>query len=136
MFTAENVILTLKIAVIAVTILLAASLIALAFGKYRLHGRINIVFFILTISALVGLEVIVRLISPDIFVVYFEKTNAADALWTHLMFSLPSAAVLPFMLFTGTRRARKVHIGLGCLFLVLWAGTFVTGVFFLPHHTP
>lgn len=136
MFSAEIVILILKVAVIAVTVLLLASLVALYRGNYWLHGRINIVFFILTLSALVGLEVIVRLIDPDIFVIYFERTNAESALWIHLMFSLPSAAVLPFMLITGTRRMRKVHIAIGCLFLVLWTGTFITGVFFLPHHTP
>ena len=28
---------------------------------------------------------------------------------------------------------RSVHIALGLLFLVLWIGTFVTGVFYLPH---
>lgn len=136
MLTAENVILTLKIAVIAVTVLLLGSLLALVRGNYWLHGRINIVFFILTLSALVGLEVVVRLINPEIFLTYFEETNATSALWIHLMFSLPSAAMLPLMLVTGTRRMRKVHLTLGCIFLVLWTGTFVTGVFFLPHHTP
>ena len=136
MLTAENVILTLKLAVIAVTLLLASSLTALIRGNYWLHGRINIVFFILTLTALVGLEVIVRLINPEIFLTYFEQTDSTSALWTHLMFSLPSAALLPLMLITGTRRMRKVHLALGWIFLVLWTGTFITGVFFLPHHTP
>ena len=58
MLTAENTILALKIAVSAVTVLLLASFVALLRGNIRLHGRINTVFFILTISALVGLEVV------------------------------------------------------------------------------
>ena len=52
------VILVLKVAVVAVTVLLAGSLVALACGRYRLHGRINIAFFALTLAALVGLELI------------------------------------------------------------------------------
>jgi len=35
------IILVLKAAVIAVTVLLAASLLALARGRYRLHGRFH-----------------------------------------------------------------------------------------------
>ena len=51
MLTGPNVILTLKVAVAAVTVLLLASLVALARGQYRLHGRINLVFFTLTLAA-------------------------------------------------------------------------------------
>jgi hypothetical protein len=40
------------------------------------------------------------------------------------------------MLLTGVRRQRRLHIGLGMVFLVLWTGTFITGVFFLPHQAP
>jgi uncharacterized membrane protein YozB (DUF420 family) len=127
------IILILKIAVVAVTILLAGSLIALARGNYRLHGRINLVFFILTLSALLGLEVIVRLLSPGIFEQYLEERQARSMLETHLWFSMPAAALLVVMLFTGWRHHRYVHISLGLLFLVLWIGTFVTGVFYLPH---
>jgi hypothetical protein len=35
------IILVLKVAVLAVTMLLLASLVALVYGKFRLHGRIN-----------------------------------------------------------------------------------------------
>ena len=133
MLTAGNVILLLKVAVSAVTVLLLASLLALAWGRYRLHGRINIGVFVLTLTALLGLEVIARLIEPDIFRDYFNKTDAWTALYVHLSFSMPAAVLLCAMLATGLRHRRNLHIGLGLLFLVLWTGTFVTGVFFLPH---
>lgn len=131
---AGTIILTLKIAVGAVTILLILSLAALWRGNYRLHGRINIAFFILTLTALVGLELIARLIAPDLFRDYFDDRQAWTALWVHLCFSLPSALLLLFMLPTGWRRRRKLHIGLGLVFLVFWTGTLISGVFFLPHN--
>jgi hypothetical protein len=126
------VILILKIAVIAVTVLLCASLLALVRGRYRLHGRLNIVFFVLTLSALVGLEFIARWLSPALFDDYLELHGARDALRVHLAFSVPAAALLAVMLFTGTRHLRNLHIGLGVVFLILWTGTFITGVFYLP----
>jgi uncharacterized membrane protein YozB (DUF420 family) len=125
------VILILKIAVVAVTFLLAGSLVALWRGKVRLHGRINMVFFALTLTALLGLEVVARILEPEIFDIYFKDRRTA--LNIHLGFSMPSALLLPFMLYTGLTHRRKLHIGLACVFLVLWTGTFVTGVFFLPH---
>ncbi len=130
---AGAIIWTLKIAVCVVTVLLALSLTALWRGRYRLHGRINVVFFILTLAALVGLEVVARLIEPELFRVYFDERQAWTALWVHLCFSLPSALLLLLMLPTGWRRRRKLHIALGLVFLVFWTGTFITGVFFLPH---
>lgn len=129
--TAELFILTLKIAVVTVTILLAGSLTALAFGNYRLHGRINIAFFVLTLSAVLGLEVVARILDPNLFPAYFDRHNSWMTLWIHLAFSLPAALLLPFMLFTGLKHRRKVHIGIGVTFLVFWIGTFITGVFFL-----
>lgn len=77
--TAGNVILVLKIAVIAVTILLVCSLVALSKGKYRLHGRINIAFFVLTMVAVIGLEIIARFLSPDLFTNHFRDHQATDA---------------------------------------------------------
>ena len=127
------VILVLKVAVVAVTVLLAASLVALAFGRYRLHGRINIAFFALTLAALVGLELIAQLLSPGLFQEYLRAHEAEGILQIHLAFSVPSALLLTVMLFTGLRHFRKVHIGMGIAFLILWTGTFITGVFFLPH---
>jgi len=130
---AALIILILKVAVFSVTLLLIASLTAVARGNYRLHGRINYVFFALTIAALFGLEVIARMISPQIFLEHFERHGARDALRTHLMFSIPSAGLLIAMLITGRHRMRNLHIGIGLLFLVFWTGTFVTGIFYLPH---
>lgn len=134
--SAGTLILGLKIAVIAVTVLLVVSLTALARGRYWLHGRINIAVFVLTLVALLGLEVIARILSPEIFSEHFERHRATAALRVHLCFSLPAAALLPVMLFTGLRHKRWFHVGTGIAFLVLWTGTFITGVFFLPHTNP
>lgn len=133
MLAPEIVMMSLKVAVVTVTVLLLASLVALAKGNYRLHGRINIIFFILTLSALGGLEVIARVLEPQMFDEFIESRQARSALNIHLMFSMPAALLLPFMLFTGLRHKRTVHIALAIVFSVLWTGTFVTGVFFLPH---
>lgn len=130
---AALIIVILKVAVVAVTLLLIASFVALARGNLWLHGRINFVFFGLTLSALLGLEVVARLISPEIFMEHFERHGARDALRIHLMFSVPSAVLLFGMLFTGLKRFRTAHIAVGILFLALWTGTFVTGIFYLPH---
>jgi hypothetical protein len=127
------IILALKIAVIAVTVLLGASLFALSRGWYRVHGRINMVFFALTLSALIGLEVVTRRVWPGVMEEYLEHHQATRVLWIHLGFSIPSALLLTVMLFTGLRHRRKLHVGLGIAFLILWVGTFVTGVFYLPH---
>lgn len=126
------IILILKIAVATVTVLWIGSLIALALGKTRLHGRINIAFFVLTLAALVGLEVIVRILSPGIFAKYFERHKAETAMVVHLCFSVPSAVLLFVMLFTGLKHKRNFHIATGILFSILWIGTFITGIFFLP----
>lgn len=131
--SAGAVILVLKIAVVAVTFLLTASLIALWRGHYRLHGRINIVFFVLTLAALLGLEIVARVLQPQLFDEHFQRHGAKTALAVHLAFSMPAALVLLAMLPTGLRRYRRLHVGLGVVFLVLWSGTFVTGLFFLPH---
>jgi hypothetical protein len=128
------VILVLKIAVIAVTVLWVASLVALALGKIRLHGRINLVFFGLTLAALIGLEVIVRIVSPGIFDNYQHHTE--NAMVVHLTFSVPAAVLLFVMLFTGLKHKRNLHVAAGVLFSVLWIGTFITGVFFLRHELP
>jgi hypothetical protein len=133
---AGQIIFILKVAVVAVTVLLGLSLLALYRGNYRLHGRINIAFFVLTIAALIGLEVIARGLDPDLFSDYLARHDARDALRTHLAFSLPAALLLPVMLFSGLRHRRSLHIAMSVVFLALWAGTFVTGVFFLPHELP
>jgi len=132
--TGGQVILALKVAVSAVTILLAASTIALVRGNIRLHGRINMVFFALTMTAVFSLEIIVRFIDPNIFS-YLDE-SARRALTIHLCFSVPSAMVLPVMLFTGLSHRRAIHIALGSLFAILWTGTVITGLFFLPSGSP
>jgi uncharacterized membrane protein YozB (DUF420 family) len=131
--TGPNVILALKVAVVAVTVLLLASLVALARGNYRLHGRINLAFFTLTLVALLGFEAVIRIIEPDIFQYIMGNEALRKSLNIHLCFAVPSALLLPAMLYTGLTHRRNVHIALAVLFSVLWAGTFVTGVFFLPH---
>jgi hypothetical protein len=125
--------LTLKIAVAAVTVLLAVSLTALARGNYRLHGRLNLVFFILVLVALLGFELVAQLVNPGMLRDFLRQQDALTAFYIHLGFSVPAALVLPAMLWTGLRHTRSVHISLGVVFLVLWSGTFVTGIFFLPH---
>jgi len=123
------IILTLKVLVTAVTVLLLAALAALAAGRPRLHGRINTVFFALTMLTVAGFEALLQVV--DVKAAFDEPTRAA--LRTHLYFAVPSAVLLPAMLLTGRAGRKRLHVALGCAFLVLWAGTFVTGVFFLPH---
>jgi hypothetical protein len=129
-----HVILTLKFAVGLVTLLLLASLAALAAGNYRLHGRINVIFATLTLTAVIGLELLVRVFDPEVFSYFSSET--VSALHVHLCFSVPSALLLPVMLYTGLRHHRNVHLALALLFGVLWIGTFITGIFFLPHTSP
>lgn len=133
MLTGPNVILALKIAVSAVTFLLVVSLAALAQGKYRLHGRINVVFFTLTLAALLGLEVLVRIIDPSVFDYINNDPELHYRLNVHLCFSVPATLLMPAMLYTGLTRRRAIHLKLAILFSLLWIGTFVTGLFYLPH---
>jgi hypothetical protein len=125
-----TVILTLKILVSAVTVLFAASLVAIASGRKRLHGWINRVFFALTVTTVIGFELLLRL-GTDVTATFSDEAKAA--LRVHLYFAVPSALLLPVMLVLGLTHRRTAHVAVGILFLVLWAGTFVTGVFFLPH---
>lgn len=133
MLTGPNVILALKVAVGAVTLLLLASFVALARGNYRLHGRINLAFFTLTLVALLGFEVIIRIIEPTIFDYIASNPELDRALKIHLCFSVPSALLMPAMLYTGLTHRRTPHVILAVGFGALWIGTFVTGIFFLPH---
>jgi uncharacterized membrane protein YozB (DUF420 family) len=130
--TGPNVILTLKVAVAAVTMLLIASLIAVLRGNYRLHGRLNLAFFTLTLMAVLGLELVVRVIAPDVFAYFNSDDRLRQTLNLHLWFSVPSTFVMPAMLYTGLKGYVRVHLSLAVCFAVLWTGTFVTGIFFLP----
>ena len=96
-----NVILGLKVAVAAVTVLLLASVLALALGKVRLHGRINVVFFALTVTALIAFEVVIRVLNPGAFDYISNNAALLRALDIHLCFSVPSALLMPAMLYTG-----------------------------------
>ncbi|MFO0928786.1 MAG: hypothetical protein U0736_17495 [Gemmataceae bacterium] len=136
MLTGPLIILILKVAVAAVTVLLVGSLIALWYGQYRLHGRLNLAFFILTLAAVLGLEVIVRMIQPEVFDYIHSRPDLNKALQIHLCFSVPALLLMPAMLYTGLTRRRMIHLVLAALFGVAWAGTFVTGIFFLPNANP
>ncbi|OAI50418.1 hypothetical protein AYO44_17785 [Planctomycetaceae bacterium SCGC AG-212-F19] len=133
MLTGPNVILTLKVAVAAVTVLLLLSLVALWRGHYWLHGRINLVFFTLTLVTVLGLETIIHVIDPTLFRYIEDHPQLARALRIHLCFSVPSALLMPAMLYTGLTRRRTIHLALAWVFGTLWLGTVVTGIFFLPH---
>jgi uncharacterized membrane protein YozB (DUF420 family) len=130
--TGPNIILTLKVAVATVTVLLLASLVALWRGNYRLHGRINLAFFVLTLAAVLGLEVSIRFLAPEAFDYIRANEALFRALKIHLGFSVPCVILMPLMLYTGLKRLRTVHVTLAVLFSLCWLGTFVTGIFFLP----
>jgi hypothetical protein len=129
--TGPNVILSLQIAVVAVTLLLLASLIALAAGKQRLHGQINRVFFVLTLIAVLGLELVIRLVSPEVRDYVHRSEESRAALNVHLWFSVPSALLLPLMMYSGQTHRRRLHLTCAFFFAILWTGTFVTGLFYL-----
>jgi hypothetical protein len=132
--TGWTVILLLKIAVAAVTLLLLTSFVPLARGNTWLHGRINIAFFVLTITALASLEVLARIVDPHLFDYFDEEMHRLLSI--HLAIALPAAAMLPIMLFTGLTHRRRAHLTLAVGFGILWTGTFITGIFFLPHTPP
>lgn len=94
-----------------------------------MHGRINTVFFTLTMLTVVGFEAVLQFV--DVKSAFAPA--ARDALRTHLYFAVPSAILLPPMLLSGRYKWKRAHLVLSVVFTVLWAGTFVTGVFFLPH---
>jgi hypothetical protein len=127
--TGPQIILTLKVLVAAVTVLLTASLVALITRRPRLHGQINTVFFVLTMLTVVGFEILLQFVNvKETF-----DIEARTALRTHLWFAIPSAILLPVMLYTGRTGRKSTHIAFAALFGVMWAGTFVTGIFYLPH---
>jgi len=127
--TGPEIILTLKVLVTAVTVLLLAALAALAAGKPRWHGRINTLFFVLTMITVASFEVLLQFV--DVKSAFDPATR--EALRIHLYFAVPSAIVLPAMFVTGWTGRKRLHLTLAAAFVPLWSGTFVTGVFFLPH---
>ena len=119
-----QIILALKVLVVAVTLLLLASLVALLLKRPRLHGRINTAFFVLTMLTVVGFEGLLQWV--DVSAAF--DGPARQALRTHLWFSVPSALLLPAMLVTGKMRLKRLHLALSAAFAVLWTGTVVTGL--------
>ena len=133
MLTPTLVILSLKTAVTAVTILLCLSLIALYRGKVALHGRINKVFFILTLVALFVFEVVTRMMDPLLFQSIWKDADLSAKLRIHLGFALPSALLMGVMMFTGIKHKAVLHKRISWIFLICWTGTFLTGIFWLPN---
>lgn len=133
MITGPTVIFTLKVLVAGVTLLLMASLVALWRGRIRLHGRINLIFFVLTTLTLIAFEGLIRVIQPELTVWFESHERVRKPLMVHLCFSVPSALLMPVMLYTGLKHKRKAHLALAVVFAILWTGTVITGIFFLPH---
>lgn len=125
-----DIILTLKVLVAAVTVLFAAAVWAIAAGRRRLHGWLNAAFLGLTLTTVFGFELLLRL-GADVTTAFDEPTRRM--LRVHLCFAVPSAGLLPVMYWSGRTRRRRLHLPLAVLFTVLWAGTAVTGIVFLPH---
>jgi uncharacterized membrane protein YozB (DUF420 family) len=124
------IILTLKVLVSVVTVLFAAAVWAIATKRKKLHGRINTVFFVLTLTTVVGFELLLRL--QGNVTDHFSPAQR-QALLIHLCFAVPSAVLLLVMMGSALLKWKRFHVACGVLFTVLWLGTFVTGVFFLPH---
>jgi len=125
-----TILLTLKVLVSTVTVLFAASIVAIALGHKKLHGRINTAFFILTLSTVLGFELLLRL-GTDVTSQF--SPDARRWLLIHLCFSIPATILLPIQFVLGIKGYKKAHVPLGLLFALLWIGTFVTGVIYLPH---
>lgn len=130
MLSGPEIILTLKVLVTAVTVLFAAAFAAIFAGNKKLHGRINTIFFVLTMVTVLGFEVLLRL-GTDVTSEFSDE--ARQALRVHLFFAVPAAVVLPIQFILGWKGYKQLHLVLGAVFTLLWVGTFVTGVFFLPH---
>ena len=128
--TGPNVILALKILVTLVTVIFAAAVVAIALGRKTLHGWLNTAFFVLTMATVLGFEARLRF-GPGIAASF--PPEVAHALRVHLAFAVPSLVLLPVMYWSGLTGRRRLHVPLAALFTPLWIGTFVTGVFFLPH---
>jgi uncharacterized membrane protein YozB (DUF420 family) len=128
--TGPQILLILKVLVAAVTVLFAASLVALAKKNFKLHGRINTAFFVLTMLTVIVFELLIRF-AIDVTTTFSPEARAM--LRIHLYFSVPAALLLPVMFLSGVKRRRALHVPVGIVFAILWAGTAVTGLVFLPH---
>lgn len=131
MLTGPQVILLLKIAVGLVTILLLCSAVALLKRNFRVHGLINTWMASLTLITVMGFEMLVRVVGIKVTEGWDDSTKFA--LKVHLCFVIPLVPVLVFMLITGRSHRRRMHLSIAVLFLILWVGMFITGMFYLPH---
>jgi uncharacterized membrane protein YozB (DUF420 family) len=125
MLSGSTIILTLKVLVSFVTVIFAAAMLCLALGRIRWHGRLNGIFFALTMTTVVAFEVLLRL-GTDVATSFSEE--ALQALRIHLCFSIPATICLPLMLVSGLKGWRKLHIRLGIMFTIFWLGTLITGL--------
>lgn len=121
----------LKIAVALTTTMLVASLIALVLKRPRLHGLLNTLVAVLILVAVLGLEIVLRMLGVDMTA--HMDAAARQALVIHLCFAVPLVPVMGVMLVTGRSRRLRIHLSVAVLFVVLWVGMFVTGMFYLPH---
>lgn len=128
--TGPQILLILKVLVAAVTVLFAASLVALARKNFKLHGKINTAFFVLTMLTVIVFELLIRF-AIDVTTTFSPEARAM--LRIHLYFSVPAALLLPVMFLSGIKRRRWLHVPVGIVFAILWAGTAITGLVFLPH---
>ncbi len=126
----EIVIIVLKVAVAAVSVLLAISLTVLARGNVRLHGRLQVVFFTLVMLAVLGLEILIRIVDPTLFDYFDAETR--QIMRVHLSFAIPTTILLPIMLYTGLTGKRRLHLALAVVFALFWLGIMTTGLFLLP----
>ena len=83
----------------------------------------------LTLATVVGFEGLLR---AGVDVTAGFSADERRMLRIHLVFAVPSAAVLPVMYWSGLTGRRRLHLPLAVVFSGLWAGTVVTGVFYLP----
>lgn len=126
-----TVLICLKVAVSAVTLLLIVSVICLLLKKFRLHGIINTIVAILTLLTLIIFEGILHFSNPPLTSSF--TPDELRMLKIHLYFAVPLVPMLFFMLWTGRRRQRTRHLSLAVLFVILWVGMFITGIFGLPN---
>lgn len=126
--TGPQIILTLKVLVVAVTLLLLASLVALAQKRPHRHGQINTVFFILTLLTVAAFEGVLQWV--DVSATFDDA--ARQALRVHLGFAIPAALILPALFLSGKMRKKTLHVALAVVFSILWTGTVITGLG-LPH---
>lgn len=125
MLSGPLIILTLKVLVSLVTVIYLTAIVALVKGALRWHGRLNTLFFVLTMTTVVAFEVLLRF-GTDVSSSF--SPEAREALRVHLMFSIPSTLLLPLMIVSGWIRWRRAHVPLGVLFSLCWLGTLITGL--------